>query len=153
MINDYSGIIMNYPQKSFFLLLVSSLLLGCNSLNPKDSREIEAKTKEQQKHLEEYKDNVQVVSTGTQYEEGIQLGLLPEAINNAEKLPSNLLREDAFVWNSNYQADILSILDRLSNQTGIQHYLFVGPEQKQVSFSGDFTRELIPRLEGRDNPS
>ncbi len=139
---------MNYLQKLLFSLLLPSLLWGCDSMKPKDSRDIGTKTQEQLEYLEEFKNNVPTVSTDIQNEEGIQLGLLPVPITNSEKLPSNLLGDNALVWRSNQRINLYSILARLSALTGIQHYLFIGPENKLVTIDegGDYpTQELLAK--------
>ena len=144
---------MKILRNTLLLWLTLSLLAGCKNLQPRDRGEIASKTKEQQELLEDFRSNVAPASSGMQYEEGLQLGLVSHTNNNFEKLPANLRRDGAFVWRSNHQADLPSILGRLSNQTGIQHYLFVGPEQKQVSIGGDFVPDVNSGIEGGDNSS
>ena len=133
---------MKYFPIPLLCLLVSSFLSGCDSMKKFDSWEMETKSREQYQHLAEYREKVPTIPSGLQYEEGIQLGLVPVSINNSEELPPALQTDNSFFWKSNVNADLPTILNRLSFQTGIQHYLFVGSDHQPISYIRGFATNL-----------
>lgn len=133
---------MKYFPIPLLCLLVSSFLSGCNGMKKFDSWVIETKSREQYQHLAEYREKVPTIPPGLQYEEGIQLGLVPASINNSEELPPALQTDNSFFWKSNTDADLPTILNRLSFQTGIQHYLFVGSDHQPISYIRGFATNL-----------
>lgn len=133
---------MKYFTKPLLCLFASSFLSGCDSMRQFDSREMETKSRKQYQQLAEYREKVPTIPYGLQYEEGIQLGLVPASINNSKELPPALQADNAFFWKSNANADLTTILNRLSFQTGIQHYLFVGSDHQPVSPNRGFGTNL-----------
>lgn len=133
---------MKYFTKPLLCLFASSFLSGCDSMRQFDSREMETKSRKQYQQLAEYREKVPTIPYGLQYKEGIQLGLVPASVNNSRELPPALQADNAFFWKSNANADLTTILNRLSFQTGIQHYLFVGSDHQPVSPNRGFGTNL-----------
>ena len=140
---------MYFSYRPFLYLTIPAFLLGCNTINPKISSEMLDKTNEQQSYLHDYKNKGLSSATGIQHRAGIELGPIPSPVTNAVLLPPQMLGEKAIVWRSNYQFDLAGILAKLSDQTGIQHNLFVGPDRKLVS-GGVLPLEVRQENEGLD---